>query len=77
MVFGPEMARVIGEFKGSIQRKQDMDYRHHEQTTFTRVDYFLSTTIEVTGNPFSESSSDCLVLNSRYIADSAVADTVF
>ena len=29
------------------------------------------------GNPFSESSSDLLVLDSRNIADSAVADTVF
>ena len=29
------------------------------------------------GNPFCESSSDLLVLDSRIIADSAVADTVF
>ena len=33
--------------------------------------------MEKMGNPFSESSSDLLVLDSRNIADSAVADTVF
>ena len=29
------------------------------------------------GNPFRESSGDLLVLDSRNIADSAIADTVF
>ena len=82
MVSGPEMARVIGEFEGSIQKKQDMDYLHHEQnkhaqTAFARDMKSLSATVEEMGNPFSESSSDLLVLDSRNIADSAVADTVF
>ena len=36
----------------------------------------LSGAIEEMGNPFSENSSDLLVLNSRNIADTAVADTV-
>ena len=31
MVSGHEMARVIGEFEGSIQKKRDMDYLHLEQ----------------------------------------------
>ena len=34
MVSGPEMACVIGEFGGSIQKKQDMDYHHHEQNKY-------------------------------------------
>ena len=82
MVSGPEKASVIGEFEGSIQKKKDMDHRHHEQNrhaqkAFARDVQFLSATIEEMGNPFCESSSDLLVLDSRNIADSAVADTVF
>ena len=73
---------MIGEFEGSIQKKQDMDYRHHQQnkhaqTAFAQDVKSLSTTIEEMENPFSESSSDLLVLDSRNIADSAVADTMF
>ena len=82
MVSGPEMARVIGEFEGSIKKMQDIDYRHqdqkkHTQTAFARDVKSLSAAIEEMGNPFCESSSDLLVLDSRNIADSAVADTVF
>ena len=36
----------------------------------------LSTTIEEMGNPFCERSTDLLVLDSRNIIDSFVADTV-
>ena len=76
------MVRVIGEFEGSIKKMQDMDYRHHEQkkhmqTAFAQDVKSLSAAIEEMGNPFCESSSDLLVLDSRNIADSAVADTVF
>ena len=80
MVSSPEMARVIGEFEGSIQKKKkDMDYCHHRhaQKAFAQDVKSLSATIEEMGNPFCESSSDLLVLDSRNIADSAVADTVF
>ena len=70
MVFGPEMARVIGEFEGSIQKKKDMDYRKHEQNrhaqkAFARDVKSLTATIEEMGNPFCENSSDLLVLDSR------------
>ncbi len=36
----------------------------------------LTDTMEEMGNPFSEDSSDLLVLDSRNIADPAVVDTV-
>ncbi|KAG0708495.1 hypothetical protein GWK47_023998 [Chionoecetes opilio] len=31
MVSGPEMARLIQEFEGSTEKRQDTDGRHHEQ----------------------------------------------
>ena len=37
MVSGPEMARLIGEFEGSIMEKRDRDCRHHEQKRYTQV----------------------------------------
>ncbi len=37
----------------------------------------LTAVIEEMGNPFCETSTDLLVLDSRNIVDSAVADTVF
>ena len=76
MVTSPEMARVIGEFEGSIWKMQDTDYCHHEpkqhtQMAFARDVKSLSTTIEVMGNQFRESSTDVLVLDSRNIVDSS------
>ena len=81
MVSGPEMARLIGEFESSITEKQDSDYRHHEQKRHSQIAFArdvkaLSTAMEDMGNPFTEESSDLLVLDSRNIADAAVADTV-
>ncbi len=82
MVSGPEMARVIEEFEGSIKKMQDIDCHHHEQkqhkqTAFAQEVKALTSVIEEMGNPFCETSNDLLVLDSRNIVDSAVADTVF
>ena len=46
------------------------------QIAFTRDVTSLSGAIEEMGNPFCETSSDLLVLDSRNIVDGAVADTV-
>ena len=59
-----------------------MDYRHHEQNKYAQIAFAqdvksLSTTLEEMENPFSESSSDLLVLDGRNVADSAVADILF
>ena len=61
---------------------QGTDYRHHEQKQHIRTYGFardvksMSTTIEEIGNPFCESSTDLLVLDSRNIVDSVVVDTI-
>lgn len=81
MVSGPEMARLIGEFEASTEKRKETDTRHHEQTrhaqmAFARDVKALTGAIEDMGNPFCENSSDLLVLDSRDLADAAVIDTV-
>ena len=81
MVSGPEMARSIGEFHGLTDKRRDTDERHHEQKkcvqmAFSHDEKSLSRAIETMGNPYSENSSDLLVLDSRNIVDAAVADSV-
>ena len=51
MVSGPEMARVIGEFEASTEKRKKLDPRHHEeakhvQKAFERDVRSLVTTIE-------------------------------
>ena len=81
MFSGPEMARLIQELEGSIEKRQDTDGRDHEQKRHAQIAFAqyvrsLSRAMEEMGNPFAEYSSDLLVLNSRNFVDTAVADTV-
>ena len=81
MVSGPEMARVIGEFETSIEKRKHLDLRHHEEAkhvekSFVRDVKILTNTIEEMGNAFTENSTDLLVLDSRDLADPSVVDTV-
>ena len=81
MVSGPEMARLIEEFACSVQKRQDTEFHHHEQKKHVQITFAqdvksLKRTIEEMGNPFGETSVDLLVLDSRNIADSAVAGTM-
>lgn len=81
MVSGPEMARVIGEFEISTEKRKETDTRHHEQTrhaqlAFARDVKALTAAIDDMGNPFCESSSDLLVLDARDLADAAVIDSL-
>ena len=82
MMSGPEMARVIGEFEMSTEKKKSTDFCHHEETkhvqkAFKRDIDCLAKTIEEYGNPLTENSSDLLVLDKRNIAQQAIVDTVF
>ena len=81
MVSGPEMARVIGEFEVSTEKRKKTDTRHHEQTKHAQMAFAqdvkaLTGAIEDMGNPFCENSSDLLVLDTRDLADAAVINTV-
>ncbi|KAI9547233.1 hypothetical protein NQZ68_018435 [Dissostichus eleginoides] len=37
MVSGPEMARVVGEFEASTEKRKKTDTRHHEQTKHAQM----------------------------------------
>ena len=81
MVSGPEMARLIGEFEVATETRRTHNLRHHEeskhvQLAFARDVKSLANTIEEMRNPFTENSSDLLVLDSRDLADPAVINTV-
>ena len=81
MVSGPEMARLINDFDRSVNCAQSPDIRHHEQRPGVQKSFLqnvktLKTTFDDYGNPFSETSDDLLVLDTRDILDKAVVDTV-
>ena len=85
MVSGPELARIIGEFETSVENIVGSEIKlpalkHHEQArsrqiAFNREVQSLTSTIEGMGNPFTETSGDMLVLDTRQIVD-GVKETV-
>ena len=83
MVSGPQMAQIIAEFEMSAgsEQRTDADSRHHEENRHTQKSFAedvkaLVSTIEDMGNPFLESTSDLLVLDTRDIVDPAVTTTL-
>ena len=82
MVSGPEMAGLINDFETSVNHSQvTTDTRHHEQRpgvqkAFLQDVIALKATFDEYGNPFLESSSDLLVLDTRDITDETVVDAV-
>ena len=71
------MARLIGEFQTSAEKKQNTETCHHEQkqhiqSAFARDVQSLTEVFEEMGNPFLEDSEDLLVLDSRNIVHVAV-----
>ena len=86
MVAGPEISRIINEFKFSEEwmkkrHGEGPNVRHHEQMSSVQVTFqnqvkSLCSVIEEMGNPFLEQSEDLLVLGTREITDSSVVETV-
>ena len=82
MVSGPEMARINEEFLASTdQVGMATDTRHHEESNPVQVSFAqdvqsLTDIIEQVGNPFTENSSDLIVLDTRDIADPAIIELV-
>ena len=75
MVSGPEMTHVIEEFQASTDKVgMATDTRGHEESNPVEVSFAqdvqsLSDVIEQMGNPFTENSSDLIILDTRDIAD--------
>ena len=84
MVCGPEIACCVNEFKSNLpiyQTENQKDHKYHEQTENQqgRFSIHLSNLIQVIsefGNPFLETSTDLLVLDTHNIADDNVICTV-
>ena len=83
MICGPEIVRRVNEFESSlpIYQKDNQKHKHNEQTENQqgRFSTHLSNLIQVIsefGNPFLETSTDLLVLDTRNIADDNVICTV-
>ena len=82
MVWGPEMAHVIEEFQASTDKiGMATDTRGHEESNPVQVSFAqdvqsLSDIIEQMGNPFTENSSDLIILDTRDIADPAIIECV-
>ena len=74
---------LVNEFEASVISAQTfVDTRHHEerpgvQKAFLRYVKALKALFDEYGNPFLESSTDLLVLDTRNIADKAVVDTLY
>lgn len=85
MVAGPEISRIITEFEDQATRLQnrakDTADLHHDQhlgvqAAFQKEVRALVTVLEEMGNPFLESSQDLLVIDTKDVKDTAVADTL-
>jgi len=84
MVTGPEIARMVTEFEvlsAPGRPAEDTEVYHHEQQPAVQAAFLsdvksLTKTIEDQGNPFLEEGNTLLVLDTKDIADSCVADTV-
>ena len=77
------MARVIAEFQATAKTrmKKKTELQLHEQTkhahiAFSRNATALTGVMGEMGNPSCDHSKDSLVLDSRYLADSAVINTL-
>ena len=75
------MARLLQEFERATEKSESIDRRHHEQKSHAQIAFqkdvrSLTYAIEEIGIPFTEHSSDLLVLNRRDVVDTAMAETV-
>ena len=85
MTAGPEIARIIAEFEISkdirSSKTKRTDTLHPEQfrsaqSKFEQQVHALCDTMEKMGNPFTEDSTDLLVLDSGDIADPEVIESI-
>ena len=72
MVAGPELSRMIEEFKGSVSSA--VVHGHHEQNpafknAFATDVHHLEAFFEELGNPFSEEDEELMTIHSKEIMD--------
>ena len=82
MVAGPEVSRLVANYE-AVSGAKDVkkSNRHHEQTEAAQKSFFekvklLTSVMREMGNPFTETSDDLLVLDTKDIADSSAAKLI-
>ena len=82
-VGGPEVARMIVEFENAVQNEKvhTTSEKHHDATPAVQRKFLkdvqaLTQIMRKSGNPFKDTSSELVVLNSRDIADASVTETM-
>ena len=82
MVAGPELSCLIAGYEAMLGVKDAaISSKHHEQTLSAQRSFLgkaeaLHTVLKEMGNPFQEDSADLLVLDTKNIADPALAELV-
>ena len=82
MVAGPELSRLIAGYEAmSGVKDAAISSKHHEQTLSAQRSFLekaeaLHTVLKEMGNPFQEDSAGLLVLDTKNIADPALAELV-
>eukprot|EP00745_Piridium_sociabile_P026549 TRINITY_DN4240_c0_g1_i3.p1 TRINITY_DN4240_c0_g1~~TRINITY_DN4240_c0_g1_i3.p1 ORF type:complete len:1496 (-),score=398.92 TRINITY_DN4240_c0_g1_i3:837-5324(-) len=82
MVAGPEVSRLVAGYQAmSCVKDATITNKHHEQTpsaqrSFLEKKKALQAVMKEMGNPFQEESADLLVLDTKNIADPALAELV-
>ena len=81
MIAGPEIARVVHEFEGSVRDTSKSVNRHHEQNPASQKSFktnilALVSAYEEFGNPFKEDSEYLIALDSREIMEEKVVESV-
>jgi hypothetical protein len=81
MVAGPEVARVVKEFETTFTVLKPNSYLHHEQVpgvqkAFANDVHNLTKELNDLGNPFTEDSTDLVVLDTKDIMPDSVVEAV-
>ena len=83
MIAGPEFTRLVYEFESNLPTNQGKlsDTTHHEQNhsyqqRFHNHIKLLVTQIDELGNPFTDTSDQIIVLDSKEVLDQVVSKTV-
>ena len=82
MICGPEIAKCLSEFESEVIADVSLqNCTHHEEGLATQKRFqeqvnSLVCAIENFGNPFQDSGSELLVLNSRICVHESVIETV-
>ena len=81
MVTGPEIARVVKEFESTLEVTKPCDKGHHEQMPSVQKAFFkdvqaLVSVLEDMGSPFTEDSTELIVLDTKEIMSDCVVQAI-